>query len=688
MTSAHMHAQWRPSGTAPYDSPQCIMEQGSNVFIGSSAGMFRSVDQGRSWVIVYNERQVTSMAANRRSLFTGTVKGLLVSKDFGQSWSPVDYPGANSWVWSLFANDSVVIASTRTGAFRSSDDGETWQQDTALSDVGFERISGRNGRICGILPLKWGSRYVRTLQMSTDNGRRWTSIAPTSSIIDVVVTDDAIMLCVDGSRTRLIISTDAGANWLESLSNRFQFDISSIAATANAMFVSNNKGDLCRSIDRGLTWNLVIDGSSLATTTSNSKVLAAERFVAMSSETDLPDRVLGSADEGGTWFDIFKGPLVNTVYAMTSYRDGIYVGTNAGMIYRTAAASSRWDVITMNDNALRISGLYVKGDTIVVSIYSNGVYRSLDNGIHWTKAVEGLKDPFIWKMASSDTVIYVSTKSDGVSRSTDYGDTWVASNSGLTKRDISSLAVDGSTVYAGSYEGGVFRSDNRGESWTSVSKGLEGAYIWSISARGNSVFVGSELGNVFRSRDRGDTWQNVGPGGPYSVLSMLAVGDTVVFGTENGRAFTSRNGGDSWTEQSSGLPVAAVHSLFSNRDMVYAGLESKGVFLLSLQEILTSVEENNADDIRIAHSGSPQPNPASEEVVVRFDGDEIGDEIPHVIVFDRLGHEWTSPSIGTTKDARGGVTIRWQCSEVPTGMYLLHMRSGHTHRVTKIHVVH
>src|ERR1035441_6201342 len=68
--------------------------------------------------------------------------------------------------------------------------------------------------------------------------------------------------------------------------------------------------------------------------------------------------------------------------------------------------------------------------------------------------------------------LYAGTFSDGIFRSTDNGTTWLRSNSGLTCDTVLAFASDSTYLFAGTFGGGVFRSSNNGTSWTQVNNGL------------------------------------------------------------------------------------------------------------------------------------------------------------------------------------------------------------------------
>jgi hypothetical protein len=109
-----------------------------------------------------------------------------------------------------------------------------------------------------------------------------------------------------------------------------------------------------------------------------------------------------------------------------------------------------------------IEALTINNDGhIFAGTYYGGVFRSTDNGNHWSPINTGLTNLFINALAiNSAGHIFAGTFfGGGVFRSTDNGDTWRQINTGLTNRSVGSLVInlDGH-IFAGTAGDGVFRS--------------------------------------------------------------------------------------------------------------------------------------------------------------------------------------------------------------------------------------
>lgn len=114
---------------------------GSTWYAATSAGLYRSGDQGQGWegpvagsadTLFVNTHDQTVVAASR--------VGLVVSQDSGKTWSPVAMPEKLTGIQALAvaANQSVWVGG-REGLFYSEDSGQSWK---AIANLPLGAISG------------------------------------------------------------------------------------------------------------------------------------------------------------------------------------------------------------------------------------------------------------------------------------------------------------------------------------------------------------------------------------------------------------------------------------------------------------------------------------------------------------------------------------------------------------------
>jgi photosystem II stability/assembly factor-like uncharacterized protein len=165
-------------------------------FVGGAGGVFRSTDQGDSWVEINHgviQTDVRALAINSSGhIFAGTYpgSGVFRSTDNGDSWVPVNNGLDCGNIWSLAINPSGAIfagtAACGTGIYRSTDEGESWTLvNTGLTstDVAALAINDSNGTIfAGTHSIMGqGGGMFR----STDNGDTWTEQNHHFTAVDV-----------------------------------------------------------------------------------------------------------------------------------------------------------------------------------------------------------------------------------------------------------------------------------------------------------------------------------------------------------------------------------------------------------------------------------------------------------------------------------------------------------------------
>jgi len=139
----------------------------------TSAGLFTSSDQGKSWSggPVMGKNEFVSVQANGDLVVAATRTNVLFSKNGGASWQQA---GLSSYITSLYGvtitPDGQILVASREGAFRSSDSGATW--DHMLNGLPDKNISS-------IIYDQSGKRLLATSTAtgvvfeSPDGGRSW-----------------------------------------------------------------------------------------------------------------------------------------------------------------------------------------------------------------------------------------------------------------------------------------------------------------------------------------------------------------------------------------------------------------------------------------------------------------------------------------------------------------------------------
>jgi hypothetical protein len=197
-----------------------------------------------------------------------------------------------------------------------------------------------------------------------------------------------------------------------------------------------------------------------------------------------------STDKGDSWKAVNNGLLDFGVYALLSYSGTsgtsyLFAGTNAG-VFRSTNNGTSWEVSgltwgaifhvvvvpTRTGGADLFAGMYVG---MKDSIFTDGVFRSTDNGSTWTEANGGPASVGYKALAASDSALFITTAGSKVFKSIDRGGRWT--DTGCPGKNYTSVAVcpngsGGLHVLVGTYSGGIFLSSDYGATWVRTITGV------------------------------------------------------------------------------------------------------------------------------------------------------------------------------------------------------------------------
>ncbi|MGB8170144.1 MAG: hypothetical protein WCF18_21755, partial [Chthoniobacteraceae bacterium] len=153
----------------------------------------------------------------------------------------------------------------------------------------------------------------------------------------------------------------------------------------------------------------------------------------------------------------------------------------------------------------------------------------------------------------------------GVHRSIDGGITWQVAHQGLGKPVINQLRADpllAGTVYALSKKG-LFKTDNAGVRWRRIFN--QGATVAMATHAFNpgTLYAGTEKG-IFKTQDGGRVWGKVHNLKPTHLATDRVSPDNIYAATVAG-VFVSQDAGQTWRSKNYGLPGTPIFDLAQNQ---------------------------------------------------------------------------------------------------------------------------
>ena len=114
--------------------------------------------------------------------------------------------------------------------------------------------------------------------------------------------------------------------------------------------------------------------------------------------------------------------------------------------------------------------------------------------MNWTKITSGYE--VIWSLASTSSAIFAGTYGDGLYRSLDGGMSFTKTSLNITF--VYSISVDLSgKIYVSSLTNGVYVSSDNGTTWSSLGMGGFGVSAMMVNPNSSDIYVGTKEGKVF-----------------------------------------------------------------------------------------------------------------------------------------------------------------------------------------------
>jgi ligand-binding sensor domain-containing protein len=211
---------------------------------GTMGGLYLSPDNGDSWTLSSNglaAPYVSALAVSGTAVFAGTGNGIYRSTNSGASWAVVDSGLASTNVRALAVSGSTLFAGTDSGIFHSTDNGDTWHTaNSGLVSKSVFALSASGTRIFAGTSLG--------ISVSTDNGSNWavrklgrnpcvgiTALAARGSELFVAAAWGGGSKSLQPVENCVFHSTDNGESWTPQLAA----EVDAIVIRASDVFVGS-----------------------------------------------------------------------------------------------------------------------------------------------------------------------------------------------------------------------------------------------------------------------------------------------------------------------------------------------------------------------------------------------------------------------------------------------------------------
>lgn len=363
-----------------------------------------------------------------------------------------------------------------------------------------------------------------------------------------------------GTDNGVFASADDGATWTAANSGMERVSVIALVTDGINLYAGGGADGVFFSPDNGASWQVRNTGLSSLFVTS--------LFVSSNGiYCGTANGEFYSADNGLTWMPRNTGiPAGYSIYSHIETGDTIYAGSYITGLFRTTDDGAHWSHISGNGfpDSTFVYAMCKDGNTMYAAT-GDGVYKSPDRGVSWSPSNNGIpSNAWITALAIEPGLLFAGSPADGVFTSADNGTTWTPVNTGIAEiphvtdtahiyPEVKSISISTPNVIVSTLDG-IYISTNNGFSWTASNSGITGIDITGIATAGSSVLIGSAKNGVFVSSDNGMTWSrnNAGITSPY-INSIIASNGMLYVSAGYQHVFRSGDGGTSWVAASSGI---------------------------------------------------------------------------------------------------------------------------------------
>ena len=448
---------------------------------------------------------------------------LLVTRDRGISWSPIQVPVTmNDQLRSIAVQSpGRWFAVGNRSVYRTDNAGLDWAVDSSYAARGMQRLV--------FIDSSYGyqlrdGQVVRT----HDGGATWKEMDVYGFDYHLRVfagpaLGDAVYVLSEGEYI-VNKSTDGGETWNISLTGAAfpnAYPIAGSFVNAQVGYIAGEGGRILRTSDGGQSWAIVMGAGFLADITGI-HFTNEQNGIALT----YTNSVLVTSNGGRRW-DEAQPSTRYSIRGLSMYggQAGYAFGLDvqySSALFHTSNNGHAWEKIgelplkyTLLGGELPEGILALSRDTILVGSSAGNLYLSRDAGVQWDSIY--VSDEFQFQFAAGELLYFfypatiLFTGSGGVAISTDMGENWTyhrsPSNSYLRNVQFFS-PTDGVALASGTSSGTATFTTNSGRTWNTrgSERGFERLFFFDALNGYATKPVTTGRTGVYSTSDGGTSW--------------------------------------------------------------------------------------------------------------------------------------------------------------------------------------
>lgn len=427
---------WQSRFTSPVGGHSLIRDplNAEHLLLGATDGLLESWDEGSTWSQrndVGTELELSAWSQDGSWLAYASADQLYLSHDNGHTWTSKSFDWIENGALAIIGQR--LIMSWDNGVVVSDDQGDTWQNDAlGLHDAGMSVVA--TDPVCPNRVFI-GSRCTGGMYSSDDYGSTWTHVDSYFHYVMGIHFDPNFPDTVwSASDDAIRVSYDDGVTWNDSWV-KYHFHGFAVNPDDSDTLLSGSVGSgdwadssmqVYRSTNGGNTW-------------------AASSGGIPESEASAHTIVYWPGDTNTVILGTYKGEDPSHLSG-----DGIgaFVSNDGGLSWTQAALPE-----------INIAYLAVTENGVVAAT-GDGLYRSFDKGISWTK-LEG-PTGYMLSVDFKGQLGLALSQAGQVWRTDDGGNTWRELDTGLARNETSfldqiAISEDSAYAWVTVYNVGMFR---------------------------------------------------------------------------------------------------------------------------------------------------------------------------------------------------------------------------------------
>jgi photosystem II stability/assembly factor-like uncharacterized protein len=291
------------------------------------------------------------------------------------------------------------------GVVKTTNGGADWQYINKIKDSTKDSLSAVNVSTLTLDPANhevlFASSYNLGLYQSQDSGGTWTRILSKIGVFDLAIDprNSKVMFAAGtfAAHGRVYQTKDGGKSWqeifTEGSANNPVRAVALNPSNPDEVIIGLNSGALIRSIDGGITWQLMQDFQDkinrIHWTSNGLYVLTKSKGLIRSTDSGQNFQTLtaGISSSGSLLSSLSSDTAEFSQFQISSSNpEIIYVATSGGL-FKTRDLGRSWAVLRLpmkdGSSLIRAVAIFPGSDDVVYVSAGANIYKSVDGGTSW-----------------------------------------------------------------------------------------------------------------------------------------------------------------------------------------------------------------------------------------------------------------------------------------------------------------